>query len=130
MNDGRTFDATPPGTKVNTLDGGEDHGSLDDEMQPARSRTHVDDSGPRSVVSGTDIKVSQVASEYEHLGMTPDDIVDAHPHLSLADVHAALAYYYDHRDAIRREWLDAESFISALRIRFPSRISRSSVSDQ
>jgi uncharacterized protein (DUF433 family) len=27
----------------------------------------------------------------------------AHPHLTLADVHAALAYYYDHQDVIRAE---------------------------
>jgi len=100
-------------------------------MEPARrSRTHIDDSGPRPVVSGTDIKISQVVSEYEHLGMTPDDIVDAHPHLSLADVHAALAYYYDHCDAIRREWQDAESLISALRVRFPSRASRSDLGER
>jgi len=94
-------------------------------MEPAHDTpVHIDDSHPRPVVSGTDIKVSQVASEYEHLGMTPDDIVAAHPHLSLADVHAALAYYYDHRDAIRREWQQAESVITALRARFPSRLHR------
>jgi uncharacterized protein (DUF433 family) len=91
-------------------------------MEPARrSSTHVDVSQPRPVVAGTDVKVSQVASEYEHLGMSPDDIVEAHPHLTLADVHAALAYYYDHQDAIRREWQEADSVIATMRARFPSR---------
>lgn len=91
-------------------------------MQPPRRISdHVDASQPRPVVSGTDIKVSQVASEYEHLGMTPDDIVEAHPHLTLADVHAALAYYYDQQDAIRREWQEADSVIATLRARYPSR---------
>ena len=92
-------------------------------MEPARRpSTHVDTSQPRAIVVGTDVKVSQVASEYEHLGMTPDDIVEAHPHLTLADVHAALAYYYDHPDAIRREWQEADSVIATMRARFPSRL--------
>lgn len=91
-------------------------------MQPVRRMSdHVDTAPPRPVVSGTDIKVSQIASEYEHLGMTPDDIVEAHGHLTLADVHAALAYYYDHRDAIRREWEEADALIATLRVQYPSR---------
>jgi uncharacterized protein (DUF433 family) len=28
--------------------------------------------------------------------IAPDDIVRAYPHLSLAEVHGALAYYFDH----------------------------------
>jgi uncharacterized protein (DUF433 family) len=75
----------------------------------------------REHLEGTDIKVSQVASEVEHLGMTPDEIVEAHPHLSLADVHAALAYYYDHQEAIRAEWQEARTLIAALRTRYVGR---------
>jgi uncharacterized protein (DUF433 family) len=91
-------------------------------MDAARqSVTHVDDSAEKPIVRGTDIKVSQIASEFEHLGMTPDEIVEAHPHLTLADVHAALAYYYDHQEAIRLEWRAAEKVIRALQARFPRR---------
>jgi len=93
-------------------------------MEPARTLpSHIDDSGRRPVVSGTDIKVSQIASEVEHLAMTPDQIVEAHPHLSLADVHAALAYYYDHQQAIRSEWLEARALIAELHLKYPSRSS-------
>ena len=84
--------------------------------------SHIDDTGDRPVVAGTDIKVSQIASEYEHLGMTPDEIVEAHPHLGLGEVHAALAYYYDHQDLIRRDWAQAENLIAELRERYPSRV--------
>lgn len=80
-----------------------------------RLQEHVDTSGGRPVVARTDVKVSQIASEHEHLGMTPDEIVDAHPHLTLADVHAALAYYYDHQDEVRQEWEEADALVSALR---------------
>jgi hypothetical protein len=51
--------------------------------------------------------------------MTPDQIAEAHPHLGLAEIHAALAYYYDHRERIQREWEDAETLIAALRDRYP-----------
>ncbi len=81
-------------------------------MQPARPLpSHVDVTGRRPVVRGTDIRVSQIASGYEHLSMTPDDIVDAHPHLRLADVHAALAYFYDHRGDIEREWAEEATLV-------------------
>jgi uncharacterized protein (DUF433 family) len=83
--------------------------------------SHIDDTGSRPVVAGTDIKISQIASEYEHLGMTPDQIAEAHPHLGLAEIHAALAYYYDHRERIQRDWEDGEALIATLCDRYPSR---------
>lgn len=73
------------------------------------------------MVSGTDIKVSQIASEYDHLGMTPDEIAEAHPHVGLAAVHAALAYYYDHQELIRQDWVSTEDTIARLRQQYPSR---------
>lgn len=79
------------------------------------STFRVDASGPRAVVAGTNIKVSQIASEVDHLGMTPDEVVEAHPHLTLAMVHAALAYYYDHQELVRKEWEEAGALIDAVR---------------
>ncbi|WP_313692215.1 DUF433 domain-containing protein [Halorarum halobium] len=49
-------------------------------------------------IDGTGIRVINVASAYVHSGYSPDEIVDFYPSLSLADVHSALAYYYDHVD--------------------------------
>lgn len=94
-------------------------------MEPARQNVvHIDDTGPRPVVRGTDIKVSQIANEFEHLGMTADEIVEAHPHISLAAVHAALAYFYDHPALIRNEWREARAFIAEMRLRHPGRLNR------
>ena len=44
----------------------------------------------------TGIRVINVASAYEYSGYSPDEIVEFYPDLSLADVHTALAYYYEH----------------------------------
>jgi uncharacterized protein (DUF433 family) len=94
------------------------------QAEAAHAFPHIDDTGRRPVVRGTDIKVSQIANEFEHLGMTPDEIVEAHPHISLAEVHAALAYFYDHQALIRNEWQEARAFIAEMRLRYPSRLSR------
>jgi uncharacterized protein (DUF433 family) len=91
-------------------------------VDPTRALSHIDDTGRRPVVRGTDIKVSQVASEFEHLGMTADEIVEAHPHITLADVHAALAYYYDHPHVIRSEWQQERAVIAEMRARFPGNL--------
>ena len=47
-------------------------------------------------IDGTGIRVINVASAYEHSGYSPDEIADFYPGLSLADIHTAIAYYYDH----------------------------------
>ncbi|HEV3192764.1 MAG TPA: DUF433 domain-containing protein [Polyangiaceae bacterium] len=89
-------------------------------MQPARSLPdHIDHNQPRPVVAGTDIKVSQIAWEHEHYGMTADEIVEAHPHLTLADVHAALTYFYDHSDDIRGDWRETDRMIEEMKTKVP-----------
>lgn len=72
----------------------------------------------RPVIAGTRIKVSQIVLEYEHLGWTPDEIVKAHPHLTLSQVHAALAYYYDHPEEINAEMRENGELIEELRKRY------------
>jgi uncharacterized protein (DUF433 family) len=36
-------------------------------------------------------------------GLTPEELVAKFPHLSLAQIHDALAYYYDNRQEIENE---------------------------
>lgn len=70
--------------------------------------------GGKPHVAGHRIKVQHVAALHEQAGMNPDEIVAAYPGLSLADVHAALAYYYDHRDEIDADMRDDEAFVAKL----------------
>lgn len=69
--------------------------------------------GGKPRIAGTRLKVQHIVVEYERLGMSPDEICDAHPGLTLAAVHSAIAYYYDNRceilDAIRNDEEFAES---------------------
>lgn len=52
---------------------------------------------------------------HERLGKTPDEILNEYPDISLADVHAALAYYFDHRCEIDREMKAADDFVDQLK---------------
>ena len=56
--------------------------------------------GGQPRIAGTRLKVQHIVVEYERLGMSPDEICDAHPGLTLAAVHSAIAYYQDNRDQI------------------------------
>ena len=55
--------------------------------------------GGRPKIAGTGLTVNRIAGWYK-LGMTPDEIAVEYPHLTLAQVHAALAYYHANREEI------------------------------
>jgi len=67
-------------------------------MTVVEDREHSDGA---PTIEGTGIRVADVASAYEHSGYEPDEITQLYPDLTLADVHRALAYYYDHIDEFR-----------------------------
>jgi uncharacterized protein (DUF433 family) len=48
--------------------------------------------GGRPRIDGHRIQVEDVAIWHERMGMSPDEIVLEYPTITLADVHAALAY--------------------------------------
>ena len=59
--------------------------------------------GGKACIAGHRIRVLDVVVWHEHQGMTPDEIVSHFPTITLADVHAALAYYFDHVEEIQQE---------------------------
>src|SRR5437867_8936197 len=54
------------------------------------------------IVAGSRTPVRSIAGYYQ-MGMTADEILQTLPHLSLAKIHAALAYYFDHQREIDRD---------------------------
>jgi uncharacterized protein (DUF433 family) len=48
-------------------------------------------------IDNTNTKVIEVALDMIAHGWSPEEIHFQHPHLSLAQIHAALGYYYDHK---------------------------------
>jgi uncharacterized protein (DUF433 family) len=64
--------------------------------------------GGRPHIAGTGVSVRRVAGWYK-LGRSPDEISDQYGHLSIAQVHAALAYYHANRDEIDAELAEEEA---------------------
>jgi uncharacterized protein (DUF433 family) len=62
----------------------------------------LDDQGV-AYIEGTTAKVIEIALAKESSGLTPEELQQDLPHLTLAQVYAALAYYHQHK-----EELDAE----------------------
>lgn len=71
--------------------------------------------GGEPVIAGTGIRVLDIAIRYEVMGMSPEDVVIALPHLNLSQVHDALSYYYEHKNRIDKTWKDAIRNAEALR---------------
>ena len=68
---------------------------------PAEMVTHIwlDDRGV-AWIDRTNIKVIEVVMDKLAHGSSPEEMHFQHPHLSLAQIHAALSYYYDHQAQI------------------------------
>lgn len=65
---------------------------------------HIDVQSDGTVIlSGTQTKVVEIVLDRLAHHWDADEIQRQHPHLSLAQIHAALAYYYDHQEALDRE---------------------------
>lgn len=58
--------------------------------------------GGRPCIAGTRMTVQNIVMDSQ-AGLSPHEIVTEYPHLSLAQVHAALAYYYANQEAMNRE---------------------------
>lgn len=76
--------------------------------------------GGKPRIAGHRITVQNVAIWHEWMGNTADEIATEYD-LTLADVYAALAYYYAHQEEIDRSIRESERFVEALRTRIPSK---------
>ena len=63
---------------------------------------HLDEHGV-AWIDDTRIKVIEVAIDKVAHNSTPEEMHEQYPHLSLAQIHAALAYYHDHQEEIDAE---------------------------
>jgi uncharacterized protein (DUF433 family) len=54
-------------------------------------------------IDNTRVKVIEIAIDKLAYQSTPEQMQEQYPHLSLAQIHAALAYYYDHKTEMDAE---------------------------
>jgi uncharacterized protein (DUF433 family) len=62
----------------------------------------LDDAGV-AWIDETNVKVIEVVLDKLAHGSSPEEMHLQYPHLSLAQIHAALAYYYDHKAELDAE---------------------------
>ena len=77
--------------------------------------------GGKPRVAGRRISVQDIAIWHERLGRNADEIA-AEYDLTLADVHAALAYYFDHRAEVDQSIEEGQAFAEAMRRSTPSKV--------
>ena len=68
----------------------------------AAPHIRIDPEG-RAWIDDTNVKVVEVILDHLAYGHSPEEIHLQHPHLSLAQVHAALTYYFDHQARLDAE---------------------------
>ncbi len=78
--------------------------------------------GGRACIAGHRIRVSDIVVWHELRGYSADQIVDLFPGITLADVHAALVYYFDHRQEIEDEFRSADQWAEWVKAHIPSKI--------
>jgi uncharacterized protein (DUF433 family) len=65
-------------------------------------------------IRGTGFKVRILAEEYLN-GATAQELQEWHPHLSMGQIHSALAYYYDHKQEYDDEIAELNRFVGEMR---------------
>jgi uncharacterized protein (DUF433 family) len=78
--------------------------------------------GGKACVAGHRVRVMDIVLRHEDLGLSPDEILAVFPQLTLSDVHAALAYYFDNVDEIRNDIRRNDEVAEELRSSFPSKL--------
>ena len=69
--------------------------------------------GGKPRIAGRRISVQNIVVWHERLGKTADEIATEY-NLSLAEIYAALAYYYDNREAIDASIRSDDEFIQKM----------------
>lgn len=80
--------------------------------------------GGKPRIAGHRIRVQDIVVLQERWALSPEEIVGEYPSITLADVHAALAYYYDHRAEIRDLMRQEDEFAAEMERRRPSVLNR------
>jgi uncharacterized protein (DUF433 family) len=71
--------------------------------------------GPKPRILGSRIRVEDILYWYEQRRLSAHEIVESFPQLTLGDVYAALAFYWDNKEAIDQSIADADAWVEAER---------------
>ena len=67
------------------------------------------------VLAGTNTKVIEIVLDKIAYGWSAEEIQHQHPHLSLGQIHSALAYYWDHKEELGADIQRRLEYVEKLR---------------
>jgi uncharacterized protein (DUF433 family) len=70
-------------------------------------------------ITGANTKVVEVVLDKMAYGWSPEEMHRQHSHLSMAQIHAALAYYYEHQDEVDADIERRNRYVEELRAQQP-----------
>ncbi len=66
-------------------------------------------------IKAANTKVVELVADVKAHGWSPEELVLQHPHLTLGQVHSALAFYWDHREGIEADLARREADVDRIR---------------
>lgn len=66
-------------------------------------------------ITGANTKVVEVVLDKIGYGWSPEEMHRQHPHLSMAQIHAALSYYYEHQAEVDADIERRDRFVEEMR---------------
>ena len=95
-------------------------------MKPESAYPHITRTpgvcGGRPCVAGHRIRVQDIAVIHEQQGLSAEEICQQFPGITLGEVYAALAYYFDHRPEIQADIQEAETLVESFRRQHPDQV--------
>jgi uncharacterized protein (DUF433 family) len=55
------------------------------------------------LIAGTRVKVIELVLDHLVYGWSPEELHFQHPHLTMGQIHSALAYYWDHKTVLDQD---------------------------
>jgi len=81
-------------------------------------------------IGETNTKVIEIAAEHAGYGWEAEEIHAAHPHLALAQIHAALSFYYDHKSELDEQMQRQMATYDRLRSQATGQVTRGELRDR
>ncbi len=67
-------------------------------------------------IEGANTKIVELVAEAKAHGWSPEELAYQHPHLTLGQVHSALAYYWDHKGEIEADLANRKALVEEIRL--------------
>lgn len=87
-------------------------------MQTATTYEHIVlDAAGVPVIDGANTKVIEIVADMKAYGWSAEEIHFQHPHLSLGQIHSALAFYFDNAEELDRDLKNRKAKVGDIRSR-------------